>query len=282
MQHSLPRFIVGCGEGSIPQLPLHRNPGLEIVYVSQGHLRWKVEGRVEIVCPNSVFFTFPWEEHGSCDEYEPGHHWHWVGLRVQQAADKPRESFSLHPAIGFTQAETAQIRRVLGASPHRSIQASPGVAWILPQLVGECRRCAALAKPVIQSLTRLLVVELVRCIQSEKPADKVMPGVETRVRACIRAVRERCAEPWTLAQMSRQSGLSRTRFSDLLKEITGDTPTVYLRRMRVSRAQELLRTTQCSITEIALESGFATSQHFARIFKSFTRETAGQYRKLHQ
>jgi AraC-like DNA-binding protein len=255
---------------------------LEIVYVSRGHLRWEVDGRVENVCPQSVFFTLPWEEHGSRDEYEPGHHWYWVVLRLRENTGKSQWNFSLHPALGFSKAETACIRCALTGASHRSIRASREIAWILPQLVSECRGTNPLAKPAVQSLTRLLIVELVRCIQLEKPADKVLAGVETRMRACIQVIRERCSEPWTLEKMSRQSGLSRTRFSDLLKKITGDTPTIYLRRMRVNHAQQLLRTTDRRITEIALESGFETSQHFARIFKGFSKQSASQYRESHR
>jgi AraC-like DNA-binding protein len=102
------------------------------------------------------------------------------------------------------------------------------------------------------------------------------------MRACVQVIREQCSEHWTLEKMSRQSGLSRTRFSDLLKKITGDTPTIYLRRMRVNHAQELLRTTDRRVTEIALESGFETSQHFARIFKWFSKQSASQYRESHR
>jgi len=241
-----------------------------------------VEGKGEIVEPQSVFFTFPWEEHGSRDEYEPGHYWHWVVLWLNENEIHPRESFSLHPALGFSREETDWIWNVLNQSSHRSIRATREIAWILPRLVQECRSPAALSEAVCQSLTRLLVLELVRCIEGKKAADVVIPGVETRMNACLQKIRERCMDPWTLESMSRESGLSRTRFSDLLKRKTGDTPTLYLRRQRIRYAQERLRTTSRSITEIALDAGFETSQHFARIFKFFVRQTAGQYRKTHR
>lgn len=255
---------------------------MEIVYVSQGHLRWEVEGRVEDIFPQSVFFTFPWEEHGSRDEYEPGHHCYWVVLGLHGAGGISPKKYALHPALGFSKSETARIRRVLTGASHRSFRSSREVAWIVPELVNECRRADSFAQPAVQSLTRLLLVELIRCIESEKPSGKVLSGVETRVRACIQAIGERSGETWTLEGMSRLSGLSRTRFAEMLKKITGDTPLVYLRRMRVRRAQELLRGTNRSITEIALETGFASSQHFARIFKHFCQQPASRYRELHR
>lgn len=271
-----PACLAGFGQGSISQLPLHRNPGLEIVYLSRGHLRWEVEGRPEQVRPESVFYTFPWERHGSRDEYEPGHFWHWVLFRLQG----PARRFSFHPSLGFSQRETARIRQVLqGTGERRTFPATRDVAWLLPRLIAECRGGGPLSAPAIVSLSRLLILELVRCVQPGPGKRQIIPGVETRMRHCVEAIRERAHEPWTLATMARLAGLSRTRFAALLKKMTGDAPTTYLRRMRVLRAQEWLRETDRSITEIAHHAGFSTSQHFARIFKQFSGRTARDYRE---
>jgi len=271
-----PAGVADFGQGSISQLPLHRNPGLEIVYLSRGHLRWEVEGRPEQVRPESVFYTFPWERHGSRDEYEPGHFWHWVLFRLRGPAGR----FSFHPSLGFSEHETARIRRVLrGTGERRTFPATRDVAWILPRLIAECRDGGPLSAPAIVSLSRLLILELVRCVQPGRKERQIVPGVETRMRHCVQAIRERAHEPWTLATMARLAGLNRTRFAALLKTMTGDAPTIYLRRMRVLRAQEWLRDTDRSITEIAHRSGFSTSQHFARIFKQFSGRTARDYRE---
>src|SRR5271155_5252081 len=61
------------GQGSIARLPPHQNGGLELHYISSGHLHWRIEDRVYLVPPRSVFFTFPWEKHGGTSDFEPGH-----------------------------------------------------------------------------------------------------------------------------------------------------------------------------------------------------------------
>ena len=70
--------------------------------------------------------------------------------------------------------------------------------------------------------------------------------------------------------MSQITGLGRTRLSQLIKERTGDSPIIYLNRLRIRKAQELLRETGQSITEIAFACGFQSSQYFARTFKHLT------------
>ena len=275
-------LIVASGQGGISRLPLHRNAGLEIVYISRGHLHWQVEGRTENVFPHSVFFTFPWEEHGSLEEYEPGHLCHWVVLGMREVGGKLPRHAAFHWALGFSNTETERIRRVLDDTVSRSFRASHELSWILPKLVRECSGNDPLAKSAIPSLARLLLLELVRCIESDIRPGPILSGVETRMHACIRMLGERSSEPWTLETMSRVSRLSRTRFSELFKRITGDSPTHYLRRMRVRHAQELLRATERPVTEIALECGFETSQHFARIFRQFCKQTASEYRASHR
>ena len=273
-------FIAGGGSDRVARLPLHTNPGLEIVYVELGHLLWEVEGECEKVLPGHCFFTFPWENHGSLQEYEPGNFLHWVILRFD-GESKPEGSWSFHKDIGFTQQENERIRRVLLDATHRSIMATDGMATLLPRLVLELKSGDPWLQPATSALARLLLVELVRCIEADDSNRKVLPGVFMRVDRSIAMIRERCSEPWTLAAMSSLAGLSRTRFSNLLNEITGDSPGVFLRRMRVNKAQRLLRETSMSVTEVALESGFQTSQHFARIFKAFSGMTAIAYRDAH-
>ena len=58
------------------RLPVHQNGGFEVHYIAKGHLHWEIEGRPFLVAPRSVFFTFPWERHGSCVDFEPGHLFH--------------------------------------------------------------------------------------------------------------------------------------------------------------------------------------------------------------
>ena len=70
--------------------------------------------------------------------------------------------------------------------------------------------------------------------------------------------------------MSQLTGLGRTRLGQLIKERTGDSPIIYLNRVRIRKAQELLRETKQSITEIAFACGFQSSQYFARTFKHLT------------
>jgi transcriptional regulator GlxA family with amidase domain len=53
----------------------------------------------------------------------------------------------------------------------------------------------------------------------------------------------------------------------------------YLTRYRIQRAQQLLDTTDLSITEIALETGFSEISHFTRTFKRGVGVSPHAYRR---
>nr|WP_232463498.1 helix-turn-helix transcriptional regulator [Tumebacillus avium] len=59
----------------------------------------------------------------------------------------------------------------------------------------------------------------------------------------------------------------------------GDTAADYLRKRRLAKAAELLRTTDQRVLDIALASGFQSHETFARAFKRQFQLTPLKYRK---
>ncbi len=67
-----------------------------------------------------------------------------------------------------------------------------------------------------------------------------------------------------------------------LKNLTGLTPAGYLRDYRLGRARQLLATTNRSVTDIAISSGFSSPQYFARVFRQVEGQSPGQWREQHR
>ena len=66
---------------------------------------------------------------------------------------------------------------------------------------------------------------------------------------------------------------------DLFKAQTGLTPNDYLQRLRVEAAQEQLRQTDFSVTQIALAMGFSSGQYFSTVFARYTGVSPTRFRK---
>lgn len=74
-------------------------------------------------------------------------------------------------------------------------------------------------------------------------------------------------------------GYSRARVFKLFRTGTGMTPNDYLLRCRIRKASELLTYPEMSITDIAYETGFSSSQNFSKVFKKYTGQAPSRHRR---
>jgi alpha-L-fucosidase len=89
-------------------------------------------------------------------------------------------------------------------------------------------------------------------------------------------------EPLTNAELACACGLSLRAFERRFHARYHCTPQHYIRHLRVRQSCHELVFSQKSLSEIAVESGFADQSHFNREFRRFLGETPGNYRKRHK
>lgn len=82
-----------------------------------------------------------------------------------------------------------------------------------------------------------------------------------------------------LNAMAKACGLSTQYFVRLFKNSVGVSPYQYVIGLRVERAKALLSEQTASLSEIALQCGFSHQEHMTRIFRRFTGQTPGRYRR---
>lgn len=76
----------------------------------------------------------------------------------------------------------------------------------------------------------------------------------------------------------RELGVSHTALFKKVKQITGANIKEYIDRVRLERAEELVRFTDLSFTEIASKTGFSSSRYFSTFFKRKTGMTPSECR----
>lgn len=272
--------FINHGTCSVKELPLHRNMGMELVYISEGVLNWVVDGRVETLYPDTLFFTLPWQVHGSEVLHEPGNCIQFVQLRLDQIYRKPVSQFSFHPNLDIPPAPALRLSRIFCAATCHTWSASQDLKMIFPALLKKLERGA---DPfLLQGYARTLLAELAGMITGEIPADVYRPEADQRVMVFLQTLRARCEDPWTLNAMARACSMGRSLFSDTTRRLTGDAPMTHLRRLRIEQAKKLLTQSTGRITDIAIQTGFSTTQLFARTFKEFTNMTPTHYRQQAQ
>jgi AraC-like DNA-binding protein len=87
------------------------------------------------------------------------------------------------------------------------------------------------------------------------------------------------AEPLDLEVMAAAAGLSKFHFHRMFAATYGITPAAYVSQRRVERAQDLLRATNLSVTEVCHAVGFASLGSFSTRFKEVVGETPRQFQQ---
>jgi len=84
-----------------------------------------------------------------------------------------------------------------------------------------------------------------------------------------------------LSEVARAVNTSSYYFCRTFKKVTGLNFTVYLSRVRVGKAKNLLISPNLRVTEIAYATGFQSLPHFNKMFKTFTGMSPTAFRKHH-
>lgn len=108
-----------------------------------------------------------------------------------------------------------------------------------------------------------------------------LPGPEhAAVRAGIAVMRDRLAEPLTLADIAAEAHLSVYHFVRVFRAATGETPYRYLTRLRIERARGLLTDSDLTIGQIADRCGFASPGALSTAFLGHVGVRPSVYRKI--
>ncbi len=92
-------------------------------------------------------------------------------------------------------------------------------------------------------------------------------------------VDEYYSEEISLEKAAQIAATEKTYFSTFFRKKVGITFTDWLRRLRVAKAIEIMKTRNQTICDTAFEVGFGDLRSFERAFKRYTNLTAGEFKK---
>lgn len=270
--------IISYGRFRCTELTPHKNRGMEITYIEKGMLEWMVEGVSEKVESGSIYFTLPWQVHGSLNPKEPDNTiWH-ILFHLEEDYPRPRKQFRFPQCLSFSAAEMKTLSAVFSSSTKHCFPASEAMRRLMPELIGELQSSHELREAHTQTLLRAVLVELKRIVSGETVSERAHSWSEKRVQDLLSELDVTCGHHWTLAEMADFCGIQRTRLNTLFQKLTGSTPMEYLGRLRMERAKTMLRETDMKVIDIAFECGFSSSQYFANMFKRSTGPSPSAYR----
>ena len=258
----------------------HRHEGLSILHLARGRTKWSVdrqvfnllEGQALIVLPDCVF--------GGIESSEG------VPIRVERLhlhLNERREplSASLSRVLGTPGEVASVVAEKLNAVGPGIVKLSSSQRALFTEIVDRLKSGSALE--IIHANVCFINLLTGICLLLQGRGEKEESSssdAERRVVNFLQHLEQRCDEPWMLDQMAEEAGLKRSRFGLLCRSLTGESPGIYLNRLRIRKSRRLLEDTDWTITDIAFDCGFSSSQYFAKIFRQFQGHEPTHYRRV--
>jgi AraC-like DNA-binding protein len=233
-----------------------------VFYVVEGTSRLGIEGGTEVIVKPGSVGCFPPKisysvQHGP----EPKHHVLWVSCELD-AVEKRHPEWNLaqtlngvHFAHDLTELEQCFLQVIREAATPSTHQA-----------------CG------LQLALDTLVLEVVRGINGPSKTLSLV-SVHPAITKALAILETRFRKNWSLNEIAGEVGLSRSRLAQLFNLEAGCSIRKFQMKVRVRHAESLLNHSDLTIGDIASECGFATIQHFSRVFKEMNGQAPIAFRQ---
>lgn len=134
---------------------------------------------------------------------------------------------------------------------------------------------------VVQRLLDVLFIHAIRTWAASEGnvSDGWLAGLTHRqLSGTLRRIHGDLAHSWTVEELAKEAGMSRSSFAVLFKSVVGVPPLSYVASWRIYRAKLLLAAGR-TISEAAEQTGYGTDIALSRAFKATTGVAPGQWRR---
>ena len=187
---------------------------------------------------------------------------------------------------GFIGCDAKPFNPLIGALPRLLHLPAGGVgAWVAPalqQAVAESREQRSGSSAILERLSEMLFVDAARryLASLDDSASGWLAAVRDRhVGRALALMHERPAEAWSVDELGRQVGLSRSALHERFAALIGQPPMQYLADWRIHRAAQLLRESDGSVLAIAQDVGYESEASFSRAFKRLVGSSPAAWRR---
>ena len=177
---------------------------------------------------------------------------------------------------GYLACQSSLFDTVLAALPRVMVvnmREGPGAQWLASSIrfgIAECAAERAGTGTVLAKLSELMFVEAIRRHIESLPADQAgwLAGLrDPSVGRTLALIHSRPAHGWTVEDLARAVGVSRSLLAERFTALVGQPPMQYLGRWRLQLAGDLLRSGRQTVAAIAGDVGYDSEAAFSRAFK---------------
>ncbi|MGJ7490086.1 AraC family transcriptional regulator [Variovorax sp. ZT4R33] len=155
-----------------------------------------------------------------------------------------------------------------------NVRGSSGGAWLEASLRYALIEARAPDRPggagVLAKLAEVLFIEVLRLYMNAQAEGGTgwLAGVNDRiVGGALKAMHAQPGHPWSLEELARTAGSSRSVLAERFQQLVGVSPMLYLTQWRMVLAANLLRGSNAPLAAIAEDAGYQTDTAFSRAFR---------------
>jgi AraC-like DNA-binding protein len=263
----VPLVGVNIQTSAAESLAAHRHKGIfEVVYMVRGRQVFTEADKEYTLAGNDIFITRPGRSHGSGPYLMDKAFFYWLQLKLPSHGESILCLDSESSALLSRQLMEISVSRFAGSK-------------MMAAIFEDIFRLSGSDNDIKKLAISSRLVELLLCV-SNCAANPENSPITADIKASLQLLADNYDKFLTVEQMAAAAGLSASRFKCKFKKQTGLPPGEYQLRKKVEMAEELLATTDQSITTTAYQLGFSSSQYFATVFKRFKKTTPAQARKI--
>lgn len=254
--------------------------------VTEGRCRLAVDGEAPVALEEGDFVLLPATPAFTMSGFEPA-----PALRIDPKTAPPPDK-----EVRYGRAEGPPDVRQFGGyfsfgSPDAELLVSllprmihiRGVARLtqLVRLVGEEAARDEIGRDLIlERLVEILLIEALRAVPMAQTRPGLLRGLaDPRIAAALRQMHGDFQRPWTIPELAREAGMSRSAFFDRFVRMVGARPIEYLLSWRMAVAKNLLRDGGIALDEVADRIGYGSASTFSTAFSRHVGLPPGRFMK---
>ncbi|MBB3121685.1 AraC-like DNA-binding protein [Massilia violacea] len=155
------------------------------------------------------------------------------------------------------------------------------MSWALQRLAHELAAPSPGSSIVVQNLGQIMLVQVLRLYLAQEENSTpswLIALADPRVGAAIQAIHANPARPWTVADLAKAAGVSRSTLALRFKQKAGVAPLDYVSRWRMQLAARALKTETSTISSIGQKLGYDSDSAFSHAFKRIMQCSPREYR----